>query len=149
MVVAGSAAAAHLVWDLPRLEALEVLKQHRRKLARELGRHRLKRPGRRDALHDALEAGRQRQSRLKDGLLQLAHGLKDVRRSVGDHEAGQENAHIDVLRRQRKRRRAMAERRQHVDALEALLGHRYGALLAQEDDESLEAAERMGQKMPD
>ena len=64
-----------------------------------------------------------------------------MRRPEGDHKRGEEYAHVDVVWRQRLRRRAVAESGEHVDALEASLGHGDDRLLAKEDHQAFETAE--------
>ena len=108
---------SHLIGNLPQLEALEVLVKHSRKVCSQLKRDGQKHTIRLHMLNDALEAFDDRHRRLIERLLELTHGLEDMRRSQGNHKGSQKNSHIHVLWGQRFRRRAMAEGAEHVDAL--------------------------------
>ena len=80
------------IGDLPRFEALEVLEEHGGKVLGELLGHSLEASASRSADSDAgadlLEADHERRGGLKQRLLECAYALKDMRRAVGDHEAG-------------------------------------------------------------
>jgi len=131
-----------LVGDLPRLEPLEVLEQQRREVLAHLRRHRAERLLLPEHRAHLLELGQQRRRRVQQRVLQRAHRLEHMRRTVRDHVSRQEHPHVDVLRSESARRRAVAERRQQVDALQARLGNRDHPLLPQSDDQVFEAAEK-------
>ena len=133
---------SNLVGHFPRLEALEVLKQHLRKPSSEFGRNSLKRPHVQNALCDALEVADGRNRRLVERLLKLTHGLENVRRSICDHEGRQENAHIDVLGSESRPRRAVAKGGEHVNAVKAVFSGRNGRFLAEEKDKGIEAEKK-------
>jgi hypothetical protein len=133
-----------LVGDLPRLEAFEEFEQQRRKVLAQIRRHLAERLLVLDHRADLLELLQQRRRRIQQRVLQSAHRLKHMRRAVCDHEARQEHPHVDVLRSERARRRAMAERRQQVDALKASLGDSDDLLLAEQDDQAFETGQSGG-----
>ena len=129
-----------LVGHLPRLERLEELKQQRLEVLRQGGRNVVEGVGvGREGVADLLELRDERQRRVGQLLLERAHRLEDVRRAVRDHESRQKDAHVDVLRGERRRRRAVAMRAKAVDALKARLGGLDHRLLAQEHHQLLEA----------
>jgi hypothetical protein len=138
--VLDAAGELRLVGDLPRLEPLEVIEQHRREVVAQLRRHLAERLLLPDHIAHLLELGQQRRRRVQQRVLQRAHVLEHMRRPVRDHVPSQEHPHVDVLRSERARWGAVAERRQQVDALQARLGHRDHPLLAQKDDQVFEAA---------
>jgi len=60
-----------------------------------------------------------------------------MRRTVRNHEAGQENTDVDVLRHKRTGRRAVAKGGEEVNPPKGLLGKVDHFFLAQEDDQLL------------
>ena len=129
-----------LVVDFPRLESLEVLEEHGGKVLGELLGHSLEASASRsaDAGADLLEVDHELRGGVKQRLLACAHALEDM--AVGDHKAGEEDQDVDVLWDELLGRRAVAEHRQQVDALEDILGHSDDGLLAEQDQQRLEAA---------
>ena len=69
-----------------------------------------------------------------------AHALEHVGGAVGDHVAREKDTRVDSLGRQRSGERAVAKGGREVHALQARLAQLDDLLLAQEDDQVLEAA---------
>lgn len=130
-----------LVWDLPRLEALEVFEEHRRKVLGDVVRHIAEDTiGLLDGIADAMELDEQRGCRLKQLVLKVAHAFEDMRRLVGDHVAREEDAHVDVFGGKGLARGAMAKCAQQVHTLEAGLASSDDVLLSKHDHQILKAA---------
>lgn len=140
--VLDAASELGLIGDLPGLETAEVLEKHQRKPLRQLGRHPMERALMHHALDDALKCLQERPGRIVERLLERLHRLKHMRRTVGDHVSGQENAHVDVAGRGRQiGRSAVAQHDERMDALQAALGDVDCGPTAEINHEGLKAAE--------
>jgi len=89
---------------------------------------------------NVLEGLHQRTGRLEQRVLERAHALEHVGGAVGDHVAREKDTRVDSLGRQRSGERAVTKGGREVHALQARLAQLDDLLLAQEDDQVLEAA---------
>jgi len=82
------------------------------------------------AMDDPLKLLHERRRGVEQSALQHPHALKDVGRTERDHEARQEDAHVDVLWRKRTWWAAVTQCAQQMHALEHRLGNADRLLLS-------------------
>ena len=114
------------VGTAPVVEATKVSEQPPDEAGRQLMGHAAEGARLHDDHSDALQAGDERDRRIVERLLSLAHGLEDVRRTKGDHVRRQEHPHVDGVGVGSAigsgGRRAVAHHSEAVHALEEVLG---------------------------
>ena len=130
-----------LIWNLPRLEAFEVLKEQLRKIFGLLTRHQndcgsilLYRTA------ETFKCFDQRKCSLVEGRFKLAHAFKDFVWAEGDHVRRKKDANINHGWIVGTPGNPVQQSTQPVDALEAGLGCRNGLLFTEKYDQPLKAA---------
>ena len=106
-----------LIWNLPGRKPLEVVKEQAAEAVRELVGNLGEAFALENGVADLLKAPDQRHGHVEEGLLEGAHALEDVHRLVGDHEAGEKDASVDLPLGQRIRGSAVAEGAEVMNAL--------------------------------
>ena len=129
-----------LVRNLPSLKLLEEVKEQGRKVLGKLMRDFGKRLsfGTEKRIADTLKALDQRHSCVIERLLQSAHVLENMSRTVSNHEASKEDPNVNIGRNQCSRRRTMTKGTKVMDALKASLGNLDDVFVTQLNHKRLE-----------
>ena len=132
-----------LIWNLPRLEAFEVLKEQLRKSFGLLAVHVHQNDCGSILLYRTAETFKrfeQRKCSLVEGRFKLAHAFKDFVWAEGDHVRRKKDTNINHGRIVGTPGNLVQQSTQPVDALEAGLGCRNGLLFTEKYDQPLKAA---------